>query len=238
MNQSFANLRRAAAVLAAFAFLMCITPAVAGAQSAAAPDAAAAAKPAKAPKAPKISKPKTPVPPYEERRRVDGVYAQGANWLSFRFGWAKRAEDLAGSGLVGYGIGYQRMMTKNSAFLARIDHDVVGHYGHDVDISVPFTGEFQRHFLWKSAARPYLGVGAGYYYRKAYRTGSDYTTMPTSGVHLSLGVVSPVSDRHVVGFDVRMAFVKGREDVTNPTFGPGQATETIWTAKLSWALVY
>jgi hypothetical protein len=233
VNQSFANLRRAAAMLAAFAFLTSTIPAVAGAQSTAdAAKPAAAAKPAKARKA------KPPVKPYEERRREDGVYAQGANWLSFRAGWAKRAEDLAGSGLFGYGIGYQRMMSKKYAFSARIDHDVVGHYGQDVDISVPFTGEFQRHFLWKSAARPYLGLGGGYYYRKAYRTGTEYTTMPTGGVHVSLGFLSPVSDKHVVGFDVRMAFVEGREGVTNPTFGPGQATETIWTAKVSWALVY
>ena len=114
----------------------------------------------------------------------------------------------------------------------------MGHYGHDVDISVPFTGEFQRHFLWKSAARPYVGVGGGYYYRKAYRTGTEYTTMATGGVHFSVGLQSPVSDRHVVGFEARMAFVEGRTGVENPTFGPGQATETIWTAKLSWALVY
>ena len=236
MNQSFANLRRAAALLAAFAFLTCITPAGAFAQ--ATPDAAAPATPAKAPKAPKIAKPKPPVKPYEERRREDGVYAAGANWLSFRFGWAKRAEDLAGSGLVGYGMGYQRMMSKNFAFAARVDHDVVGHYGQDVDISVPFTGEFQRHFLWKSAARPYLGVGGGYYFRKAYRTGTEYTTMATSGVHFSAGVVSPVGDRHAIGFDARMAFVEGRTGIENPTFGSGQATETIWTAKVSWALVY
>ena len=232
MNQSLANLRRAAARLAAFALLTCVHPALAAAQATPEPEAP---KPAAAPR---VKKAKPPVKPYEERRKEDGVYAAGANWLSFRFGWAKRAEDLAGSGLVGYGIGYQRMMSKNYAFQARIDNVVVGHYGHDVDISVPFTGEFQRHFLWKSAARPYLGVGGGYYYRKAYRTGLEYTTMPTGGVHLSLGMMSPVNDRHVVGFDLRMAFVEGREGVTNPTFGPGQSVETLWTAKVSWALVY
>jgi len=235
VNQSFANVRRAAAVLAAFAFLMCMTPAVAGAQATPAPEAV---KPEKAPKVAKPRKAKPPEKSYEDRRREDGVYAKGANWLSFRFGWAKRAEDLAGSGLVGYGVGYQRMMSKKYAFSARIDHDVVGHYGNDVDISVPFTGEFQRHFLLKSAARPYLGIGGGYYYRKAYRTGTEYTTTATNGVHLSMGLISPVSDRHVVGFDVRMAFVDGREGIHNPTFGPSQPTETLWSAKVCWALVY
>ncbi len=234
MNQSFANLRRAATRLAAFALLSCVHPAIASAQT---PPATEVAKPPEA--APiKAKKAKPPVKPYDERRKEDGVYAQGANWLSFRAGWAKRAEDLSGSGLLGYGIGYQRMMRKNYAFQARIDHDVVGHYGHDVDISVPFTGEFQRHFLWKGAARPYLGLGGGYYYRKAYRTGLEYTTMATGGVHMSLGMMSAVNDRHVVGVDLRLAFVEGREGVTNPTFGPGQSVETLWTAKVSWALVY
>jgi hypothetical protein len=233
--QSSANLRRAAATLAAFAFFLCITPAVAGAQTTPAPDAAT---PEVKTKAPKQIKAKPPVKSYEERRREDGVYAQGASWLSFRFGWTKRAEDLSGSGLVGYGVGYQRMLRRNYAFAARIDHDIVGHYGGDVDISVPFTGEFQRHFGGKASARPYLGLGGGYYYRKAYRTGLEYTTTVTSGVHISAGIISPVSERNVVGFDLRMAFVDGREGVNNPTFGTSQATETLWSAKVSWALVY
>ena len=235
MIQSSANLRRAAATLAAFAFLTFVTPSVAGAQSTPTPDAAKPDVPAKAPKPVKA---KPPVKSYEERRREDGVYAQGASWLSFRFGWAKRAEDLSGSGLVGYGVGYQRMLRKKYAFAARIDHDIVGHYGNDIDLAVPFTGEFQRHFGGKSSARPYVGLGGGYYYRKAYRTGTEYTTTVSSGVHVSAGMISPVSDRHLVGFDVRMAFVDGREGVVNPTFGPSQATETLWSAKVSWALVY
>ena len=236
MNQSVANLCRGVAVLAAFAALVSMTPVAARAQSA--PDAAAP-KPAEQAAAPaKATKAKPPVKPYEERRREDGVYAQGANWLSFRFGWTKRAEDLAGSGLVGYGVGYQRMMSRNYAFAARIDHDVVGHYGHHVDLSVPFTGEFQRHFHWKSAVKPYVGLGGGYYYRKAYRTGTEYTTMSSGGPHVSIGLQSAVSDHHVIGFETRAAFVAGRAGVTNPTFGPGVDTETLWSAKLSWALVY
>jgi len=236
--QSSANLRRAAATLAAFAILLCITPSLAGAQSTPAPDVAKPEVKTKAPKQVKAKPPKPPAKSYEERRREDGVYAQGASWLSFRFGWAKRAEDFSGGGLVGYGVGYQRMLKRNYAFSARIDHDVVGHYGGDVDISVPFTGEFQRHFGGKGSARPYLGLGGGYYYRKAYRTGLEYTTTVTSGVHISAGIVSPISDRHLVGLDVRMAFVDGREGVHNPTFGASQPTETLWSAKVSWALVY
>lgn len=207
---------------------------------------AKAQKPPREPKAAKVAKVKEPKPAkvkppqksYEERRKEDGVYARGANWLSLRFGYAKRAEDLSGQGLVGYGVGYQRMLSRRYAFAAGVGHDVVGHYGSQIDEAIPFTGEFQRHFLWKSAMRPYLGLGGGYYLRKTYRTAYEYTTKPTGGGHVSLGFLSPVTDRHVVGFEARMALVQGQPDVVNPTFGPGVGTETIWTAKVSWALVY
>jgi hypothetical protein len=196
---------------------------------------AADAKPAKAPKPKKV---KPPGKPYAERRQEDGVYAAGANWLSLRFGYAKRAEDLSGNGFVGYGMGYQRMLTKRWAFAAMAGHDVVGHYGSQLDIALPFMGEFQRHFAWKSAARPFVGLGGGYYFRKSYRTGVDYTTTTTGGGHVAFGLLSAVTDRHVVGIETRLAFLKGDPDVVNPTFGPGVGTETLWTAKLSWALVY
>ena len=54
----------------------------------------------------------------------------------------------------------------------------------------------------------------------------------------SLGLLSPVTDRNVVGLEGRAAFLKGRPGVVDPTFGPGVGTETIWTVKVSWALVY
>ncbi len=201
-------------------------------------------KPPKAPKqprrekAPKVAKAKPPGKPYAERRQEDGVYAAGANWLSLRFGYAKRAEDFSGQGLVGYGMGYQRMLTRRWAFAAGAGHDVVGHYGSQLDVAVPFTGEFQRHFAWKSAARPYLGLGGGYYLRKTYRTGGTEAMLPTGGAHASLGLLSPVTDRHVVGLETRMAFLKGRPDSVDPTFGHGVGTETLWSVKVSWALVY
>jgi len=227
VNLFVANPRRAA-VQTAIALLMCLAPAAAFAQSSAAADSTAKAeKPAKAPEK-----------SYEERRREDGVYARGANWLSFRFGYAKRSEDLSGQGLVGYGVGYQHMISKRFAFAAGIGHDVIGHFGNQVDLAVPFTGEFQRHFQWKGAVRPYVGVGGGYYFRKAYRTQSEYTTATAGGAHVSVGMLSPVTDRHVVGLETRVAFLKGRPGIVNPTFGPRVGTETIWTAKISWALVY
>src|SRR5262245_7497804 len=198
--------------------------------------AAATTKAAKPKKPPKPPKP--PGPSYEQRRSEDGVYAAGANWLSLRFGYAKRLEDNSGNGLLGYGIGYQRLLSKRWAFAVGAGHDVVGRYGNQIDEAVPFTGEFQRHFQWKSAVKPYVGVGGGYYVRKAYRTGTEYQSHTAGGGHLSLGFVSPATERHVVGLDMRFAFVQGQPDVFNPTFGQGVGTETLWTMKVSWALVY
>ena len=207
-------------------------PAVAGATAAKAPKSS---KP-KATKAPKPAKP--PEPPLAERRKVDGVYAKGSSWLQLRLGYAKRTGDLSGDGSVGYGMAYQRMISKKTAFAAGIDHDIVGHFAKQIDESVPFTGEFRRMFAWAGEMRPYIGVGAGFYYRKFYRTDGEYNTTTTGGGHVSIGLTSQLDDRHVVGFETRVAWLQGRPGVVNPTFGAGESTETIWTAKLTWALVY
>jgi len=233
------------------------TPSV-GAQSATPAPAATSApssksgksgKSAKASKPPKTSKPKAPKAAaaavaapvgksYEQRRKEDGVYAKGASWLGLRFGYANRSGDLSGDGAVGYGISYTRMLSNRYAFSAGINHDIVGHFSTQIDEAVPFTGEIQRVFKMGAEMRPYIGVGAGYYYRKFYRTGTEYNTTTAGGGHVSIGLTSQLDDKHVVGFETRVAWVQGRPGVVNPTFGPGEATETIWTAKLIWALVY
>jgi len=247
--QSAAKLRSVVAVTVAFAWLLALAPAVARAQdkppaTPPAPAAPAPAQAAKSSKAAKTSKPKTPKPAkppepsMDERRKADGVYAKGSNWLQLRFGYAKRTGDLSGDGFVGYGMAYQRMLSKKYAFAAGVDHDVVGHFAKQIDESVPFTGEFRRVFKWAGEMRPYLGLGGGYYFRKMYRTGDDYNTTVTGGGHVSFGLASQLDDKHVIGFETRVAWLKGRKGITNPTFGPGEDVETIWTAKLTWALAY
>ena len=204
-------------------------------------------KTASAPKTSKASKPKAPKaaaaaavagPSYEERRKVDGVYAKGANWLGLRFGYANRTGELSGDGFIGYGISYTRMLSNHYTFAAGINHDIVGHFADQIDVSVPFTGEFQRVFKMGGDMRSYVGVGGGYYFRKFYRTGTEYNTTAAGGGHVSIGLTSQLDDKHVVGFETRVAWVKSRPGITNPTFGTSTDTETIWTAKLTWALVY
>ncbi|HEY6193691.1 MAG TPA: hypothetical protein VI504_01500 [Candidatus Eisenbacteria bacterium] len=199
---------------------------------------AAPKKAPKPPKAPKVAKTQEPEKSYEEQKKEDGVYAKRSNWLSFRFGYAKRSGDLTGDGLVGYGIGFQHMLSRKYAFAAGAGQDIVGHFGGQLDEAVPFTGEFQRHYKWNTAVRPYVGIGGGFYLRKTYRTQGEYNTTTTGGPHLSLGFTSALDERHVIGFEARVASLKGRPGIVNPTFGPGEDTETIWTAKLIWALVY
>ena len=257
MNQSVANLRRAASVAAAFALLSGASlpvsaqseppPAqVAPADSIAAPADTTQARPAETPaaapaKAIKEKKPRKerpPQKPYEERRREDGVHALGANWIGLRAGYAKRGGDQSGQGLVGYGVSYQRMVSNKYAFSAGVGHDVVGHFQSQTDHAVPFTAEFQRHFRWKGATQPYIGLGGGYYYRKFYRTGAEYNTHTTGGAHVSVGFNSPLGAHHVVGLEARGARLQGRAGITNPTFGTSKDSEAIWTIKFTWALVY
>jgi hypothetical protein len=198
-----------------------------------------ATAPAPSPKpAKQASKPKTPEKSLEEQKKDDGVYAKNSDWLAFKFGYAKRTGKVSGDGFVGYGVAYQHMMSSKFAFAAGVGSDVVGHFGQQIDIAVPFTAEFERHYKWKGAVRPYLGLGGGYYFRKAYRTGSEYTTTTTGGPHLSMGFTSALNEKHVIGFETRVARLRGRPGIVNPTFGAGDVTETLWTAKVSWALVY
>jgi len=206
--------------------------------AAAASDSTQVAKKVKAPKAPKVAKTREPEKSWEEQKKEDGPYAKSSNWLAFRFGYAKRSGDLAGDGFVGYGVAYQHMMSRKWAFAAGVGHDIVGHFGTQLDEAVPFTAEFERHYKWNTALRPYIGVGGGFYLRKMYRTGTDYNTTTTGGPHVSLGFTSALDEKHVIGVEARVASLKGRKGIVNPTFGPGQDTETIWTAKVTWALVY
>jgi hypothetical protein len=166
------------------------------------------------------------------------VYAQGSNWLAFKFGYAKHAGEVTGEGFVGYGLAFHHLISRKYAFAGGAGHDVVGKFGQQVDIAVPITAEFERMFRWKGAVQPYVGLGGGFYFRKKYRTGTEYTTTTSGGPHLTIGLTSALDDRHLIGFETRVARVKGRPGDVNPAFGLGTESENLWTAKVTWALVY
>ena len=248
MLKRYAIRRRGALAFATlFALSTLITPlaraeGAADAASAAKAKAPAAGKAAAAKPAPKKARPpKPPRPPeksYAEQRAEDGPWAKHTNWLSFRAGYAKASGAYAGDGLYGYGIGYQRMLSRRWAFGSSAQYDLLGHLADSYEISVPMTVEFTRHFRWNTAVHPYLGFGGGYYFHKYYRTGNDDTGAPGSGWYLTGGFNLPVADRHVLGLDTRVSFVSGRVGVTNPVFGAEVANEVLWSVKLNWALAY
>jgi hypothetical protein len=192
-----------------------------------------AAKPAKTPRAKPVEK------TYEERRALDGPWAKGANWMWIGAGYARSGGQNAGDALGGYGVGYQHMLGDRWSFGSSIHHEILGHIGNSYEISVPMTAEFTRHFKWKTAMRPYLGIGGGYYFHKFYRTTHDYTGAPAGGWHVSFGTDLPLDDRHVLGLETHVGFIKGRgETVVNPVFGPERSAISIWSVKLNWALVH
>ena len=197
---------------------------------------AAASKPAKPPKP--ARPPKPPEKPLEEQRKEDGLWTKGNNWLSVRAGYGKSTVVNTGDGLLGYGIAYQRMLSRKWSFGGAVQHDLLGHLGNSTEISVPFTLELTRHFKWDTALRPYVGIGGGYYFHKYYRTGKQDTGAPGSGSYVAFGANMPLSDRNVLGLDARMSFVGGHDGEANPVFGPEKASETLWSVKLTWGFIY
>jgi hypothetical protein len=243
--------RRGASVLCALlaVSLLAASPVLA------ADSAAKAAKPAKVEKAKKpapvaavaspkpkaVKPPKPPKPPeksLEEQRKEDGIWTKGTNWLSMRAGYAKSTVANTGDGVAGYGISYQHMIDRQWSFGGAVQHDLLGRVGNSSEISVPFTLELARHFKLDTAIRPYFGAGGGYYFHKYYRTGSEYTGVPGAGYYVTLGANLPLSGRHVLGLDARTSFVKGHEGIVNPVFGPEKASQTLWSVKLTWGIVY
>jgi hypothetical protein len=188
--------------------------------SPAAADPAAAGKPAKAPEK-----------SMDEQRAEDGPWAKGTNWLSFRAGYAKASGDFSGDGLVGYGIAFQRMMTSRWSFGGSVQHDLLGHLGAAYELEVA------RHFKWQTGMRPYVGLGAGYYFHKFYRTGGDMGS-PGEGLYVNFGTNLPVDSRHLLGLDTRVSFVQTTKDAVNPVFGTQNSSEVLWSAKLNWAFTY
>lgn len=226
--------RPLSALIAAASLALCLAVSPADAQSTAKADTAKTAV-----KAPKPKKAKKPALSHEEDVKRNGPWAKGTNWLNVRAGMAKQTADQPGDGFIGYGMGYQRMLSNRWAVAFAVHHDVVGQFGvNTVKSTVPMMADLQYHVAAKGPLRPFLGVGAGYFWNKAYRTANDYTGAPSSGIVFSTGVNLPIDDRNLLGLDLRVAVVDGREGVTNASFGNEGVSQSFWSAKINWALHY
>lgn len=238
MVKRYGSMRRLSAALAAG---LAVTLLASGAFAEDAPKTAAApaatAKVAKE-KAPKQAKAKPAEKSIEEQRKEDGLWTRRTNWISLRAGYAKGVGKTAGDAVGGYGIAYQRMLDRDWSLGGSVQHDILGHLANAYEVAVPMTLELSRHYHWKTALRPYLGVGLGYYFHKYYRTSDDYTGAPGLGYSLAAGANLPLDDKHLLGIDARVHMLKGRDGVVNPVFGIEESTETLWTVKLNWAMAY
>lgn len=145
------------------------------------------------------------------------LFQRGSQWMSLRAGYAKGSGKVAADGLMGGGFGYRRFVLNGWAFGGFVQYDLLGRFGKAADISAPFTLEVTRHGRWGSSFFPYVGIGAGAYYHKYYRTGLDESGFGP-GRYLTFGAQTPVRGAGMLGFDIRLASVDKPDD--NPVF-PG-----------------
>ena len=193
-------------------------------------------------------------------RADDNPWDAGSNWMYLRAGLAHSAATGAGDGGAGYGIGFRHMLKpskvnnwkvlgiKPLGFLrwtmfkrwsvgGFVEYDVLGRYGSAAEIEVPAALEMTRFIYWKSAARPYVTLGVGPFYRKMYKTGADFSNVRTSGF-LATGFDAPVSSNQMIGFDARMARVQSENKPVNPVFGAGAFEASHWSLKLTYSITY
>jgi hypothetical protein len=190
-------------------------------------------------------------------------WATGQQWLSVRAGFANSAVKRSGDGGAGFGFGYSRFfyplkvrkitLLRNLSFGAYVHYEVLGRIDGATEVEVPATFELVRHLRWKSPYRPYIGLGAGEFYRKTTNTGADVRSIKP-GYYLTFGANTQVATRQLLGIDLRLVRVNAvngtLRDPPNPVFGPGSVSRsegsgtlkegsgTHWSVKVNWSLVY
>jgi hypothetical protein len=145
---------------------------------------------------------------------------RGEQWMSVRAGYAKGNGEVAPDGLLGGGFGYRRFVLDKWSVGSFVHYELLGRFGSAADIMVPITAEVVRHTRWGAAVYPYVGIGAGAFYHKRYRTsavgepvvpGTQQTRVGRSGFtpgrYVTFGLTTPVRTRGLLGLDVRMATV-------------------------------
>ena len=172
------------------------------------------------------------VPP---ARAADNPWGEDSHWVSVRVGTAGSGARLASSGSFGYGFSYTWFLSKQLAWSATAQHDVIGRYGAASEIDVPFTVEFTRHFGLSSIAEPYLGGGWGAAYHKTYLTGADESGF-RQGIYLAVGGNGLVNAGNLIGVDFRLMLEQDSRTL-NPTFPNSHAATRNWSLKLSYSRV-
>lgn len=141
----------------------------------------------------------------EQKEDVDKgrPWVRGANFLSLRFGTARSTAKDAPAGGVAGGFGSYHFLDRRWAVGIHADAQLLGKFGGGAELAVPVTVELTRHFRWATETmRPYVGIGAGGFFHKTYRTGGDSAHL-RPGMYVSGGLNTPISARSLLGLDVR-----------------------------------
>ena len=162
---------------------------------------------------------------------------RGANWTTFRAGWAKSLEGGAPNGWAGYGFGFSHMMSDRVSVGVFIHHELLGKFGAAAQIEIPITAEYAYALLWNTALRPYVGMGLGAFYHKIYRSGADRTDLLPATL-FKFGADTALDPHNVLGMDARAAWVLNDDEVVDPVFGKSKPTSIRWSVKLQYSRVF
>jgi hypothetical protein len=163
-------------------------------------------------------------------------WQRGKLWVSLRAGGAKSTANGAANGSFGGGLAISKMIFERVS-VGLVGHgDLLGKFGGAAEIEYPITVEALYHVGWKTQARPYLGLGAGAFYHKFFRTGQDGSAV-RGGFYYVGGVNALVSPRAVLGVDGRLAIVSGKA-ADNPVFGHQQGRLVHLSLKLAYSLAF
>lgn len=145
-------------------------------------------------------------------------WTRGAGWATVRIGAVKSMQENGPDANFGWGIGYRRMLTPRLSVGFGADHNIVGRFSGSSLVEVPLAFESLLHFRWRTPIHPALGAGFAAVYRKAYRSGADFSEVQPAGF-VAVALHAPVSTHTVIGGEFRAMSVSSDQAGVNPVFG-------------------
>ena len=168
---------------------------------------------------------------------IDSPWQKGAQWTTFRFGYAKSLEGGAPNGMAGLGFGFSRMMSNRVSLGLFVHYELLGKFGDAAQIEIPVTAEYAYVIKWNTALRPYVGVGLGAFYHKDYKTGADRSDLLPATL-FKFGADTPLDQHNVLGVDARIAWVGNDDETVDPVFGKAHPASERWSVKLCYSRVF
>lgn len=206
--------------------------------SAAAPPQQLAPAPTSAP-APTTAPPSVSAPAPAPAPATTGVrdpWAKGTNWITVNFGYARSGEPGAAPAGYGFGVGIRRMLTRRWSAALNGGFDQLGRFDTAKEWEYPITVQLTRHFIWKTAARPYMEVGYGRF-QHAYRGTANDVHKGLSGVLFAAGIDVPTGGRSLVGAYGRYEYLNNKQGPPNPVFDGERNFAVRYAIRLTWSIL-